>query len=209
MLETMKVNYIFAVIRGKDEEDGYQISKGAIKGGIKNIEVAYTTPNATQVIKRLVEEFADDKSVVIGAGTVMDAQMATNSIDAGAKFVVSPHYSQEVMDVAKANNVYYLPGCGTVTEIVNAVNQGAPIVKLFPGGLFGPGFIKDIHGPLPEIDLMPSGGVSLENIREWRDKGAVAVGVGSALSKTVSEKGYDGVAEEAQKFVQALESDEE
>ncbi|UUX33806.1 bifunctional 4-hydroxy-2-oxoglutarate aldolase/2-dehydro-3-deoxy-phosphogluconate aldolase [Fundicoccus culcitae] len=205
MLETMKKNYIFAVVRGKDAEDGYQISKGAIQGGIKNIEVAYTTPGATQVIERLVEEFKEDTSVVVGAGTVMDGEMATQAMEAGAKFLVSPHYSQEVMDVAKARDTYYLPGCGTVTEIVNAVNQGAPIVKLFPGGLLGPSFIKDVHGPLPDVELMPSGGVSLENIREWRDKGAVAVGVGSALSKTVPEKGYAGVAEEAQKFVKALE----
>lgn len=205
MLETMKKNYIFAVVRGKDEEDGYQISKGAIAGGIKNIEVAYTTPNATAVISRLAEEFKDDETVVIGAGTVMDGKMAEDAIAAGAKFVVSPHYSQEVMDVAKARDNYYLPGCGTVTEVVNAMNQGAPIIKLFPGGLLGPSFIKDIHGPIPEVELMPSGGVSLDNIKEWKDKGAVAVGVGSALSKTVAERGYDGVTEQAQKFVKALE----
>lgn len=205
MLTKLKENYLFAVVRGNSPEEAYEISKGAIEGGIKNIELTYTTPDATAVIQKLVNEYADNHSVIIGAGTVMTSEMATDAINAGAAFVVSPHYSADVMAVVKEKANYYLPGCATATEIVNAMIEGAAIIKLFPGGQLGPSFIKDIHGPIPTVELMPSGGVSLENIKEWKEMGAVAVGVGSALSKTFKDKGRQGVVEEALKFVHALE----
>lgn len=205
MINRLKENYIFAVVRGNNPEEAYEISKGAIEGGIKNIEVTYTTPGATEVIAKLAKEYAEDETVVIGAGTVMNGETAAEAIDAGAAFVVSPHYSEAVMAVVKEKENHYLPGCATVTEVVNAMEAGASIIKLFPGGLLGPSFIKDIHGPIPNVEVMPSGGVSLGNIAEWKKMGAVSVGVGSALSATFSEKGRQGVVEEAQKFVQALE----
>lgn len=204
VLETLKENYIFAVIRGKTEEDGFEIAKAAAKGGIRNLELTFSTPNAAKVIADLVEEFKDDDSVVVGAGTVMTLDLAKEAHEAGAEFIVSPHFSKEIADFANEVGTLYMPGTGTVTEVVNAMNAGCDIIKVFPGGIVGPGFIKDVHGPIPEAQLMPSGGVSLDNIAEWQANGAVAVGVGSALSKGVDEKGYDVVTENAKEFVSKL-----
>lgn len=202
----MKDNYIFAVIRGKTQDDGFQIAKAAVKGGIKNLELTFSTPNAAQVMKDLVEEYKNDDSVVVGAGTVMKLDLAKEAHEAGAEFLVSPHFSPEIAEFAREVDTYYMPGCGTVTEVVNAMNAGSEIVKVFPGGILGSGFIKDVHGPIPEAQLMPSGGVSLDNIAEWKANGAVAVGVGSALSRDVEEKGYDSVADNAREFVAQLEN---
>lgn len=204
VMETLKDNYIFAVIRGKTEEDGFEISKAAVKGGIKNLELTFSTPNAAKVIRDLVEEYKEDDSVVVGAGTVMTLDLAKEAHEAGAEFLVSPHFSPEIAEFANEVGTYYMPGTGTVTEVVNAMNAGCEIIKVFPGGILGSGFIKDVHGPIPEAQLMPSGGVSLENIAEWKANGAVAVGVGSALSKGVDEKGYEAVTENAKEFVAQL-----
>lgn len=205
MLKQLKENYFFAVIRGKDEEDAKEIARHAILGGIRNIEITFSTPNAATVIKELQEEFSDDSSVVIGAGTVMNLKLAQAAIDAGASFLVSPHFDKEIQDLAQEAEVFYFPGCATATEIVTASQAGCPIIKLFPGGVLGPGFIKDIHGPVPQVDLMPSGGVSVENVADWKKAGACAVGVGSALASRVKAEGYESVTTIARSFVAALE----
>ena len=205
MLKQLKENYFFAVIRGKDEEDAKEIARHAILGGIRNIEITFSTPNAATVIKELQEEFSDDFSVVIGAGTVMNLKLAQEAIDAGASFLVSPHFDREIQDLAQEAEVLYFPGCATATEIVTASQAGCPIIKLFPGGVLGPRFIKDIHGPVPQVDLMPSGGVSVENVADWKKAGACAVGVGSALASRVQAEGYESVTTIARSFVAALE----
>lgn len=205
MLETLIHNYFFAVIRGKNEEDACQIARQAILGGIKNIEITYSTPNALAAIRSLLEEFSSDDSIVIGAGTVMNEMLAQKAIEAGSQFLVSPHYTAGIQALAKAAGVPYFPGCATATEIVTAMEAGCPIIKLFPGGIMGPRFIKDIHGPIPEVKLMPSGGVSVENIAAWKQAGACAVGIGSALSSQVASEGYDSVKKIAQAFVAAVE----
>ncbi|MEI4340039.1 bifunctional 4-hydroxy-2-oxoglutarate aldolase/2-dehydro-3-deoxy-phosphogluconate aldolase [Streptococcus suis] len=205
MLKQLKENYFFAVIRGKDEEDAKEIARHAILGGIRNIEITFSTPNAATVIIELQEEFSDDSSVVIGAGTVMNLKLAQAAIDAGASFLVSPHFDKEIQDLAQEAEVFYFPGCATATEIVTASQAGCPIIKLFPGGVLGPGFIKDIHGPVPQVDLMPSGGVSVENVADWKKAGACAVGVGSALASRVQAEGYESVTTIARSFVAALE----
>ena len=123
----------------------------------------------------------------------------------GAEFLVSPHYDAHIQKVAHDAHIDYFPGCATTTEIVQAMNGGAKIIKLFPGGVLGPSFIKDIHGPIPHVNLMPSGGVSLANIKEWKEKGAVAVGVGSALGAKVATEGYESVTRIAKEFVTELE----
>ncbi|HEM3010855.1 TPA: bifunctional 4-hydroxy-2-oxoglutarate aldolase/2-dehydro-3-deoxy-phosphogluconate aldolase [Streptococcus suis] len=205
MLKQLKENYFFAVIRGKDEEDAKEIARHAILGGIRNIEITFSTPNAATVIKELQEEFSDDSSVVIGVGTVMNLKLAQAAIDAGASFLVSPHFDKEIQDLAQEAEVFYFPGCATATEIVTASQAGCPIIKLFPGGVLGPGFIKDIHGPVPDVNLMPSGGVSVENVADWKKAGACAVGVGSALASRVQAEGYESVTTIARSFVAALE----
>jgi len=203
MLRQLKENYFFAVIRGKSVEDAIEISRHAILGGIKNIEITYTTPNASEAIARLSEEFSSDDSVIIGAGTVMTKDLAKEAIAYGAKFLVSPHFSPAIQEVAQAADKLYFPGCATTTEIVSAMEAGCQLIKLFPGGVLGPGFIKDVHGPIPQVDLMPSGGVSVTNVADWKKAGACAVGVGSALAAKVTTQGYESVTEIAKAFVAA------
>ncbi|MTB64530.1 bifunctional 4-hydroxy-2-oxoglutarate aldolase/2-dehydro-3-deoxy-phosphogluconate aldolase [Streptococcus sp. zg-86] len=205
MLKQLKENYFFAVIRGKDENDALEIARHAILGGIKNIEITFSTPNAAQVIAELDQEFSDDLSVIVGAGTVMTTDLAQTAIDAGAKFLVSPHFSEAIQDLAAQHDVFYFPGCATATEIVAAQTAGCQIIKLFPGGVLGPTFIKDIHGPIPEVNLMPSGGVSVANVADWKKAGACAVGIGSALASKIAELGYESVTEIARSFVEAVE----
>lgn len=204
MLNLLKQNYIFAVIRGKDFQDGIKIAEAAIEGGICNIEVTYTTPDASKVISSLSDKFKDSKNIIIGAGTVMNIETAKNAINSGAKFLVSPHFSQDIQKFSSQENLPYFPGCATTTEIVTALESGVKLIKIFPAGILGIAFIKDIRGPLPNIDVMPSGGVSLENIRQWKDAGACAVGLGGALTSSLKEKGYSGVTEMAKQFVNAL-----
>lgn len=198
-LAKLEENFLFAVVRGKTEDDGYEISKAAYEGGIKNIEVTFSTPNAANVISRLEAEFAGT-DMVIGAGTVMDDVTARIAILAGSKFIVSPHFDPAISTICNRYTIPYLPGCGSVTEIANAMATGVEIAKVFPGGILGAGFIKDVHGPIPHVELMPSGGVNLENMATWVNNGAWGVGVGSALTKDVAEKGYQAVTETAKTF---------
>lgn len=199
----LKENYLFAVVRGKSEQDGYEVSKAAYEGGIKNIEVTFSTPGAERVINRLAEDFADT-DMVIGAGTVLDEVSARIAILNGAEFVVSPSFHPEIATICNLYAVPYLPGCGTITEVKDALKAGCDVVKLFPGGLLGPGFIKDLHGPIPWVEAMPSGGVSVDNMEEWINHGAWSVGVGSALTKDLTDGNYGSVVANSRIFSDKL-----
>lgn len=197
-------NYFFAVIRGKNEKDAIEIAKHSVLGGIKNIEITFSTPNADKVIKELVNYYKNDKGVIVGAGTVMNIEQAEQADRAGAKFLVSPHCSEEVATYAREHDIVYTPGCATVTEIVKATKMGAKIIKLFPSETIGKDFIKALHGPLPDIKLMPSGGITTNNVRDWKKAGACAIGVGSVLTKNVSKEGYQSVSRIARTFIEAV-----
>lgn len=201
ILTRLKDNYLFAVIRGKSAEEATRISEAVYEGGIKNIEVTFTTPQADESIRDLAGKF-DGTDMVVGAGTVMDAITARIAIIAGAEFIVSPNMVPEISTVCNTYGIPYLPGCGTVTEVADALATGVEVVKVFPGGILGPAFIKNVHGPIPHVEMMPSGGVSLENMDQWIDNGAWAVGIGSALTKDLKTQGYSSVTEQAQAFVQ-------
>lgn len=205
ILTQLKANFIFAVVRGKTETEGVKISENCIAGGIKNIEVTYTTPNASQVIRQLADQYKDDETVMVGAGTVMDMATANAAILAGASFIVSPHFDERIAKVCHRYATPYLPGCGSVTEIVKAMETGVDVVKLFPGGLLGASFIKDVHGPLPFAAMMPSGGVSIDNLTDWIEAGAWAVGVGSALTKGLATEGYESVEATAAAFANKVQ----
>lgn len=177
---------IVAVVRGETIEEGIRISKACVEGGIPAIEVTYTVPGATEVIKALKEQFTSDE-LVIGAGTVLDAATARIAILAGSEFIVSPAFDEETAKLCNLYQVPYMPGCMTITEITKAMQYGADIVKLFPGSAFGPSFVKAVKAPLPQANIMPTGGVSLENIDEWFKNGVVAVGAGGKLASGSSE----------------------
>uniref|UniRef100_UPI00093626CF bifunctional 2-keto-4-hydroxyglutarate aldolase/2-keto-3-deoxy-6-phosphogluconate aldolase n=1 Tax=Streptobacillus notomytis TaxID=1712031 RepID=UPI00093626CF len=189
---------LVAVIRGRDEEEAYLISKKVIEGGIRIIELTFTTPFIENTIERLTKE--NIEGVIIGAGTVLDAITARIAIMKGARFIVSPHLDVEISKLCNRYKVIYMPGCSTITEILKALESGVDLVKLFPGDLLKPSFIKNSKGPLPQAEMMPSGGVSIDNMDEWLNAGAYALGIGSALTKYISTKGYDSVREESEKF---------
>lgn len=202
-LNQLQKNFLFAVVRGTTQEEGYEISKAAYQGGIKNIEVTFSTPNAEKVMRQLSDEFADT-DMVVGAGTVLDEVAARIAILNGAKFIVSPSFNEKIAKMCNLYTIPYLPGCGSITEVQMALEVGCEVVKLFPGGLLGPSFIKDLHGPIPWVEAMPSGGVSLDNMENWIKNGAWAVGVGSALTKKLKEGGYDNVKAAAKEFADKL-----
>lgn len=177
---------IVAVVRSETIEEGIRISKACVEGGIPAIEVTYTVPGATEVIKALKEQFTSNE-LVIGAGTVLDAATARIAILAGSEFIVSPAFDEETAKLCNLYQVPYMPGCMTITEITKAMQYGADIVKLFPGSAFGPSFVKAVKAPLPQANIMPTGGVSLENIDEWFKNGVVAVGAGGKLASGSSE----------------------
>ncbi|MFV0441490.1 MAG: bifunctional 2-keto-4-hydroxyglutarate aldolase/2-keto-3-deoxy-6-phosphogluconate aldolase [Lachnospirales bacterium] len=189
---------VVAVIRGENIEDALAKSKACLAGGISAIEVTYTVPGATEAIKTLRETFKDE--MTIGAGTVLDSETARIAILAGADFIVSPAFDSQTAILCNRYHVPYTPGCMTTTEMIKALEHGVDLIKLFPGSNFKPSFIKDIRGPLPNISIMPTGGVNLENAHEWIEAGAVAVGVGGGLTKGSSEE----IIERAKKYVEIV-----
>lgn len=197
ILSKIKKNFLVAVVRGTDDDDAYYISKEIIAGGIKTIEVTFSTMYAENAIKKLSKEFFNDPNVIIVAGTVLDDITARIAILNGAKFVVSPHFDSNISKVCNRYSIPYLPGCGSVTEVINALENGADVVKIFPGGILSSNFIKDVHGPIPYANMMPSGGVNIENIQEWIKNGAFAIGIGSALVK----QGRDKIKEVTKEYI--------
>ena len=179
ILDELKASGVVAVVRGKSHEEARGYMEACLKGGIKSLELTYTIPNVCELIK----EYSSHEEALIGVGSVLNAKMASDAIEAGAKYVVSPGYSEEVNKVCKEMNVLYLPGCMTVGEIMKAMDAGNKMIKLFPGDAFGAKYVKAIKAPIPNVEIMPTGGVSVDNIEEWFANGVSCVGVGSSLIK--------------------------
>jgi 2-dehydro-3-deoxyphosphogluconate aldolase/(4S)-4-hydroxy-2-oxoglutarate aldolase len=190
------------IVRLDDADEAYRASEAAIAGGIRAIEVTLSTPGALRVIERLVE--AHGSNVSIGAGTVLDAPSAYASISAGASFLVSPHLSREMIRTANRYQVPTISGAYTPTEIVESIEEGADIVKLFPAEI-GPEYVRAVLAPLSHVALMPAGGVSAGNAKTWFDAGVVAVGVGSSITKAARPDGdYSQVTTAARDFLAAV-----
>ncbi|MEO5894121.1 MAG: bifunctional 4-hydroxy-2-oxoglutarate aldolase/2-dehydro-3-deoxy-phosphogluconate aldolase [Vicinamibacterales bacterium] len=170
---------IVAVIRMKEPEKLRAVVDAIGAGGIRALEITMTVPGAVELIRQLAPTLSAE--FVLGAGTVLDAETASRVIDAGAQFVVSPVFRRAVIDACHAADVAAMPGCFTPTEILDAWDAGADVVKVFPATSLGPAFFKDIRGPLPHVKMMPTGGVTLDNAGDWIRAGAVAVGIGTAL----------------------------
>lgn len=199
VLQNITALGVVAVIRGDNAESAYQMSKACIEGGLNNIEVTFTTPDADEVIKRLIKEYGD--KAVIGAGTVLDPITARIAILAGAEFVVSPSFDEETGKLCNLYSIPYMPGCMTLNEMKEALKLGVDVLKLFPGNNFNPGFIKTVKGPMPHVNIMPTGGVDLDNMEQWIRSGCVAVGIGGNLTAPAKEGRYDLITELAAKYV--------
>ncbi|MED4225920.1 bifunctional 4-hydroxy-2-oxoglutarate aldolase/2-dehydro-3-deoxy-phosphogluconate aldolase [Neobacillus cucumis] len=194
---------VVAVVRADSNEEALLISEACIKGGILGIEVTFTIQNAESVLKELTKVYANT-NVVIGAGTVLDSQTARIAILAGAKFIVSPCFDKETAKLCNLYQVPYMPGCMTITEMKQALEYGADIIKLFPGNAYGPDFIKAIKAPLPQVNIMPTGGVSLDNVHQWIKNGCVAVGVGGNLITPAKSGDYAQITEHAREYIQKV-----
>jgi len=196
---------LVAVVRAESSEQALRITEACIKGGVVGIEITFTVPGADQVIRDLVKAYGDGE-IIIGAGTVMDSETARIAILAGAQYVVSPYLNLETVKLCNRYRIPCMPGAMSIKEVVEGMEAGADIIKVFPGELFGPKIIKAIRGPIPYAKLMPTGGVSVDNVEEWIKAGAVAVGVGSALTKGAKTGDYEAITKTAQEFISKIKA---
>ena len=195
-----------AVVRTDEPDKLVEIAQALQVGGVVCFEVTMTVPNALDGIRAVTEAMRG--SVLVGAGSVTDAETARAAIEAGARYIVSPVFKREVVEAAHALDAAAMPGCFTPTEILAAHEAGADVVKVFPAGSLGPGFIKGVLAPMPHLKLMPTGGVSLDNATEWLRAGAVAVGAGSSLVETdaVAAGDWRRLTDNARRLRQAVDA---
>jgi 2-dehydro-3-deoxyphosphogluconate aldolase/(4S)-4-hydroxy-2-oxoglutarate aldolase len=195
---------VVAVIRMKDPARLRAVFDALADGGVRAIEVTMTVPGAVGLIADLARTLPP--GIVLGAGTVIDAATARAVIDAGARFIVSPVFRRDVVSTCVERGIVAAPGCFSPTEILDAHEMGADVVKVFPATALGPQYIKDLRAPMPQLKLMPTGGVTLDNAGDWIRAGAVAVGVGSALldGKAIDEGRLDVIAANARRIVASV-----
>ncbi|MCL2415565.1 MAG: bifunctional 2-keto-4-hydroxyglutarate aldolase/2-keto-3-deoxy-6-phosphogluconate aldolase [Defluviitaleaceae bacterium] len=191
---------VVAVVRAKDADMAKRIAEACIAAGIAGIEVTYTVPGASGVIEELAKTY-NKGEIIIGAGTVLDPETARDAILRGAQYIVSPSFNPETVRLCNRYQIASMPGAMTIKEVIDVMESGADIVKIFPGELFGPKIIKSIKGPLPQAPLMPTGGVSLDNVGEWISAGAVAVGIGGSLTAGAATGDYNSITELGKKYI--------
>ena len=203
-LQTITDCGVVAIVRVSSAREAVDVCMAIARGGVTPIEVTMTVPGAIDAIREFKSTVKEE--VLIGAGTVLDPETARACILAGADFIVSPTLNLEVIKVCRRYSKIIIPGTFTPTEILTAWEAGADIVKVFPASVGGPGYLKDIMGPLPQVKLVPTGGVNLETTPEFIKAGAVAVAAGSSLvdRKAVSEQNWDAITDTARKFVAAV-----
>ncbi len=191
---------VIAVIRMKDTRQLLKVIEAIQVGGVKCIEITMTVPGAVDIISQISRSSPSD--VIIGAGTVTEKIAAIDVIKAGARFVVGPALNLDILDVCRERDTVCMPGCFSPTEILAGWNAGADVIKVFPATSLGPKYFKDIAGPFPQIRLMPTGGVTIENVGEWVAAGAAAVGIGNDLldKKAIEEEKYSVLTERAQRL---------
>lgn len=202
ILNKLEAAGVIAVVRGKNKTEAIKATEALVAGGMKGIELTFTVPRAEKVIAELVEIYADHEDVVIGAGTVLDAITARIAIMAGAEYIVSPCFDLETAQICNLYQIPYLPGCMTITEMKEALKAGSDIIKLFPGSAFGPSIVKAFKAPLPHLNIMPTGGVCLENMADWFDAGVTAVGVGGSLLAPAETGDFAAVTEVARQYME-------
>ncbi len=195
---------VVAILRASSSTTLIQAAQALQAGGVCAIEVTLTTPGALQVIELARQNISD--GTLFGAGSVLDAESARAAILAGAQFIVSPSLSVKVIELCRRYSVPVIPGAYTPTEIVNAWEAGADMVKIFPASVGGPEMIKALKAPLPQIDMLPVGGVELENTASFIRAGASAVGVGSSLvnERLLNQGAFEKITAQAQKFLQEV-----
>ena len=200
-------NKIVAIVRGIEPSDVIKIAHALLAGGVNTMEVTLNSSGALSVITQLIKEMKN--KMLIGAGTVLNATMANEAIDAGACFIISPIVDEETIKATEKRGAVSIPGAYTPTEIYKAFSMGGEIIKVFPASS-NVNYIKEVRAPLPQIPLMPTGGVSLENIKDFKKAGAVAFGIGGSLVNAkmeVTEDYLQQVSETAKQFMQLVKED--
>jgi 2-dehydro-3-deoxyphosphogluconate aldolase/(4S)-4-hydroxy-2-oxoglutarate aldolase len=194
---------LVAIVRTDSPDQAARIADACAQGGVAALEVTFTVPGATAVISDLAKRYPPGQ-ITIGAGTVLDPETARVAILAGAQFLVSPSVNADTARLANRYQIPYMPGAGTVRDVVEAMECGADIVKIFPGETLGPEFIKAVKAPLPQASLMPTGGVSIENAGTWIKAGAVALGVGGNLIAGAKTGDFQSITNLALRFIEAI-----
>ncbi|MDM8173396.1 bifunctional 4-hydroxy-2-oxoglutarate aldolase/2-dehydro-3-deoxy-phosphogluconate aldolase [Olivibacter sp. 47] len=203
ILQHIKENQLVAIVRGADPKDILSIAEALYEGGIRLLEITMNSTEPLAAIEQVSNKLGD--KLIIGAGTVLDSTMAKDAIHAGAHFILSPILDKRVIETTKSLNRVSIPGAYTATEIYQAYQMGADIIKVFPAT--SPSYLKDIAGPLPHIPLLPTGGITIDNIANFKKAGAVGFGIGSALVDTkqqVTGQYLLNLTHTARKFVEAV-----
>ncbi len=204
VLERILNEKAVAVVRIKDEEKLMNSVEALLRGGISIIEITLSVPNALEMIEKLNKTY-DDK-LLVGVGSVTNKGVALEAVSAGAKYIVSPILKEEIIQAAKEKEVPVMPGAFTPTEIQTAVDMGADIVKVFPADIVGMKFFKAVLAPMPDLKLMPTGGVSLDNGGDWLRSGACAIGIGSSLldKSAIENERYEVLTENAKRVINSI-----
>jgi 2-dehydro-3-deoxyphosphogluconate aldolase/(4S)-4-hydroxy-2-oxoglutarate aldolase len=204
ILTRLKQTGVVAVIRADYSGDLIDVARALAKGGVSFVEITMTVPKALTVIEQAVEALKDE--VIIGAGTILDAETARAAILAGAGYIVSPALRPAVIDMCRRYSVPCMPGAMTPTEVLAAWEMGADIVKIFPAGVGGAQFFKDLKGPFPHIELMPTGSVNKETAPQFIKAGAYAVGVGGELAgkAAIAAREFDQITQNAREFIEIV-----
>ncbi len=194
---------LVAIVRTDSPEQAARIADACAEGGVAALEITFTVPGAADVISNLAKRYQPEQ-IVIGAGTVLDPETARIGILAGAQFLVSPSLNTDTARLANRYQIPYMPGADNVRDVVEAMECGADIIKVFPGETLGPQFIKAVKAPLPQASLMPTGGVSIENASTWVRAGAVALGVGGNLIAGAKSGDYASITALSRRFIEAI-----
>ena len=198
---------IIVIIRAKTENEAYNIAKAAIEGGIRALEFPYGVPGALNLITELSNEYRE-KNLIIGAGTVLDSSYAGAALIAGANMLVSSSVCPEMIEMGHLHQAVTVCGAMSPTEITSAMKKGADLIKLFPADCYSPKYIKTIQTPMPGAAIVPFGGVTLDNLVEWFDAGAAAVGIGSAITKIDNkDTDYESVVLKSSQFLKKIKED--
>lgn len=204
VLEKMQNLGVLAVIRGPSPELTVKMVEALVKGGVTGIEITYSTPNAEEVVRTLAGQFGE--SIILGMGTLTKPEQALTAKAAGANFLVSPMSETELVKAMVAAGLLTMAGALTPTEVFHAYSLGTDVVKIFPGSVGGPSYIKALKGPFPYIPMMPTGGVNAGNVADWFAAGVVAVGAGSELCppQLAKEGKFDEISKKAAEFIAVI-----
>jgi len=200
---------VVAVVRGSDPGVLVDVAHALVEGGVDAIEITFTVPGAVKVLEQVAASLGS--KIILGAGTVLDTDTARAALLAGASFIVSPVVSLDVIRMCRRYSKAIMPGALTPTEVLTAWEAGADVVKVFPSDLTGPSYLKALHGPLPQVKLMPTGGVNLETTADFIRAGACAVGAGSSLveKRAVESRDFGRIRALAREFVAIVKNTRE